>query len=128
MTNPADQLARSHDLSAKVARLFQRRAQLAQERLTARLKEAAEQQRSAISAMTPWQFWQQGADYAVDFAQRAVLFWDTLRQRGNAFVEHTQAGMPPLLHFESELVMDGRTLERPVNYALLRIVPRRASP
>ena len=28
-----------------------------------------------------------------------------------------------MLHFEYEMVLDGRTLERPVNYALVRIVP-----
>ena len=26
--------------------------------------------------------WASAAGYAVDFAQRSVLFWDTLRQRG----------------------------------------------
>ena len=30
----------------------------------------------------PWEAWNQAYDYAVDFAQRSVLFWDTLRQRG----------------------------------------------
>ena len=62
-------------------------------------------------------------DYSVDPTQRTVLFWDTLRQRGNNFVEHERAGKPPLLHFDFETVLDGRTLERPVNYALVRIVP-----
>jgi pimeloyl-ACP methyl ester carboxylesterase len=52
-----------------------------------------------------------------------VLFWDTLRQRGNNFVEHERQGLPPVLRFDYEMLMDGRTLERPVNYALLRIVP-----
>ena len=46
-----------------------------------------------------------------------------MRQRGNDFVEHEPAGKPPLLHFEYEMVVDGRTLERPVNYALVRIMP-----
>jgi hypothetical protein len=27
-------------------------------------------------------------EYAVDAGQRAVLFWDAMRQAGNAFVEH----------------------------------------
>ncbi|HTZ40850.1 MAG TPA: DUF3141 domain-containing protein, partial [Syntrophales bacterium] len=30
---------------------------------------------------------------------------------------------PPLLAFEWEMISDGRTFERPVNYALLRIIP-----
>jgi len=66
-----------------------------------------------------------GADwlaYATDAAQRAALVLDTMRQRGNAYREHREQGTPPLLKFEHELVLDGRTLPRPCNYALLRIV------
>jgi pimeloyl-ACP methyl ester carboxylesterase len=61
--------------------------------------------------------------YAVDWTQRWILAWNALRERGNNFLEHERAGLPPLLHFEYETLIDGRTLERPVNYALLRIVP-----
>src|SRR5262249_25133027 len=32
------------------------------------------------------------AHYATDWFQRWVLFWDTLRQRGNNFLEHERAG------------------------------------
>src|SRR4030095_804495 len=64
-----------------------------------------------------------GARCTVDFAQRSILLWATLRQRGNNFLEHERQGLPPVLRFEYEVVMDGRSLERPVNYALLRIVP-----
>ena len=34
-----------------------------------------------------------------------------------------RAGLPPVLHFDYETVVDGRTLARPVNYALVRIMP-----
>jgi pimeloyl-ACP methyl ester carboxylesterase len=68
----------------------------------------------------PWLAW---PAYAVDYFQRGVLFWDTLRQRGNNFLEHERAGKPPLLAFEYEIIMDGRKLDRPVNYALVRIIP-----
>ena len=61
--------------------------------------------------------------YATDFAQRSVIFWDAIRQRGNNYLEHVQQGQPPVLHFKYETVLDGRTLARPVNYALLRIIP-----
>jgi hypothetical protein len=47
----------------------------------------------------------------------------TLRQRGNAYLEHERAGKPPVLHFDYEIVVDARKFERPVNYALLRITP-----
>ena len=61
--------------------------------------------------------------YAVDWTQRWVLAWNALRERGNNYLEHERAGLPPLLHFDYETLIDGRSLERPVNYALLRIVP-----
>ena len=46
-----------------------------------------------------------------------------MRQRGNDFREHQKKGLPPLLHFDYETVLDARKFARPVNYALLRIVP-----
>src|SRR5215470_11763524 len=67
--------------------------------------------------------WQAAWDYWVDAAQRTVLFWDVLRKRGNLFLEHEAKGKPPVLAFEYEMVLDGRTLERPVNYFLVRIIP-----
>jgi pimeloyl-ACP methyl ester carboxylesterase len=48
---------------------------------------------------------------------------DVLRQRGNASAEHNAREAPHVLSFEAELVLDGRLLPRPVNYALVRIVP-----
>ena len=62
-------------------------------------------------------------DYWVDAWQRSILFWDVLRKRGNQAIAHYQAGNPPVLVFEYEMVVDGRRLERPVNYALVRILP-----
>jgi pimeloyl-ACP methyl ester carboxylesterase len=61
--------------------------------------------------------------YAVDFTQRSVLFWDTMRKRGNNWIAHEQAGKPPLFAYEYEVLADARTFERPVGYALVRIVP-----
>ena len=49
----------------------------------------------------------------VDFAQRSILFWDTLRQRGNNWIEHEKAGKPPLLDFDWEMIADARTFEQP---------------
>jgi hypothetical protein len=67
--------------------------------------------------------WQAAWDYWTDAAQRTVLFWDVMRQRGNLLLEQEAKGKPPVLVFEHEMVLDGRTLERPVNYFLVRIVP-----
>jgi pimeloyl-ACP methyl ester carboxylesterase len=62
-------------------------------------------------------------DYAIDAAQRTVLFWDVMRQRGNQYREHMAESVPNVLNYEAELIIDGRTLKRPVNYGLVRIVP-----
>src|SRR5512139_2246000 len=116
---------KSAQLAAKGGAVLQRRLKIAQDRLAGRMREISERAAKEISnpPATPWAWWQAGTEYAVDFAQRSVLFWDTLRQRGNNYVEHERAGKPPLLNFEFETVLDGRTLARPVNYALVRIVP-----
>ena len=64
-------------------------------------------------------------EYWTDAAQRAVLFTDTLRKRGNIYHDHLEKQQPPVLVFDYETVLDGRDFERPVNYALVRILDRR---
>ncbi len=59
--------------------------------------------------------------YQRDFWQRSVLFWATLRERANNMLAHERAGMPPLLDFKYETILDARRFEHPANYALLRI-------
>src|SRR5215471_14282959 len=66
--------------------------------------------------------WNAAWEYWVDAAQRTLLFWDVMRKRGNMFLEHEAKGKPPVLAFEHEMVLDGQTLERPVNYFLMRII------
>jgi pimeloyl-ACP methyl ester carboxylesterase len=61
--------------------------------------------------------------YWQDAAQRMVLTMDTLRQRGDIFLEHEEAGCPPVLKYDYEVVLDGADLPRPSCYMLLRIVP-----
>ncbi|HEX4407281.1 MAG TPA: DUF3141 domain-containing protein [Xanthobacteraceae bacterium] len=62
------------------------------------------------------------AEYFVDAAQRSILFLDVMRQRGNQYREHMRETAPNVLDYKVELVIDGRRLERPVNYGLARIV------
>jgi pimeloyl-ACP methyl ester carboxylesterase len=118
------QLAHSHKLGTRIATLLQKRVALAQEQLGKRLSEAVEGAGEAarVSALAGLdaQSWQQ---YMVDAAQRSVLFWQTLWARGSDYNAHVAEGLKPVLHFDSEIVVDGRKLQRPVNYALLRIVP-----
>lgn len=84
----------------------------------------APQGSSPMMALPFFHVMQQFMDYYVDASQRLVLFYDVLRQRGNQFFAHVEAGQPPVLAFESELVMDGKDLPNPVNYFMLRILPR----
>jgi pimeloyl-ACP methyl ester carboxylesterase len=62
-------------------------------------------------------------DYWIDAWQRSILTLDALRQRGNTYLEQGAKNAPNVLSFPFELVRDGRTLTRPVNYMLVRIVP-----
>lgn len=62
-------------------------------------------------------------EYLVDAAQRWVLLLDTLRQRGNRSLEESTKVAPHVLEFEFEHILDGKTLPRPTNYQLVRIIP-----
>jgi len=122
--NAGSKLAQSQRVGVKVARVYQKRVDNAREQFQQRLTQAAQTAGLDTPAglavpLDP----AAGARYAVDAAQRTLLFWHTLWQRGNNFVEHNAQGLKPVLHFDYETVLDGRTLQRPVNYALLRIVP-----
>jgi hypothetical protein len=64
--------------------------------------------------------WQAAWDYWVDTWQRTVLFWDVLRERSEQYYGEKT---PHVLSFDAELVPDGRTFARPVNYGLVRIKP-----
>jgi len=67
--------------------------------------------------------WMDLNEYARDFWQRSILFLDILRQRGNRREEMLARGVVSVLIYDTELVMRGDTLPRPVNYSLFKIVP-----
>jgi hypothetical protein len=75
------------------------------------------------AAMSMFGLFAPATEYMVDAAQRTVLFWDTMRQRGNQYREHLAETAPHVLDYEVELIIDGRTLKRPVNYGLVRVIP-----
>lgn len=81
------------------------------------LPAAMAEPRAPLGLMQDW------FSYALDATQRSILWWDVMRQAGNAFVAHEAAGCPPVLVFAYETLLDGRSLPRPVNYALVRILP-----
>src|SRR5262245_36370991 len=53
-------------------------------------------------------------EYTLDFWQRSLLFLDILRQRGNARQDMLEPGVSSVLIYDTELVMRGDTLPRPV--------------
>ncbi len=61
--------------------------------------------------------------YWRDAFERSVLYLDVLRRRGNDYREQSARAAPHVLSFDFALVVDGRTLPRPVNYGLVRITP-----
>ena len=66
---------------------------------------------------------QQAVDYWIDGWQRTLLFWDVLRQRSDEYYQQRAKAVPHVLSFDADLVLDGRTFERPVNYGLVRVKP-----
>ncbi len=116
----------SVDISRWVADLVQRRVKAAHERYAERIRSAQETLRkSAGRPRTPYEWTREWSEYATDAVQRQVLYWDTLRRRGNQWLEHEAAGQPPVLNYRYETVADARHFERPANHALVRIIPPR---
>ena len=88
---------------------------------------ATEQQSDFSRSISPFGPFAAAAEYLVDAAQRSVLFWDVMRERGNAYREHLEQNAPHVLEYEVELVLDARTFKQPVNYALVRVIPPRGT-
>jgi pimeloyl-ACP methyl ester carboxylesterase len=107
-------------LCGKVGQLYSRRLQDAHARFAKRFPGSSSMPRQQAA---PGDLSRDWVSYATDATQRSLLFLDTIRRRGNQFIEHERAGKPPVLVYDYEMVVDGRTLERPVNYALVRILP-----
>src|SRR5260370_10606038 len=61
-------------------------------------------------------------EYMMDEGQRSVLFLDVLRRRGDQYREHVAQTARHVLQYACELMIDGRKLDEPVNYALVRII------
>lgn len=70
----------------------------------------------AAPALDWWNYW-------IDAWQRGLLYADVMRERSRRYAEHASKSAPHVLKFSCELIMDGRKLSRPVNYALVRITP-----
>ena len=89
------QPTRNHEIALKMLRLLHNRLEEARQRFEQRTSDAIKGGDGTSAAMvpkpaqfTPWGAWH----YTVDFAQRSVLFWDTLRERGMSSSSATRAG------------------------------------
>ena len=117
---------RSMAISRNVAGTLSRRVKAAYSTYDESVRKArSDYLQSAFPGANPQQWWTDWFQYCVDAGQRSALFWDTIRERGNQWLAHEDAGKPPLLHYRYDVVSDARTFERPCNYALVRIVPPR---
>jgi pimeloyl-ACP methyl ester carboxylesterase len=118
------QLARSHEIGIKIGLIFHKRTKNALENFNRRVTDAVNGNKSpSLYELMALSNPLSNCLYAIDAIQRSILFWNTLHQRGNNFVENAWRGLKPVLHFDYDTILDGRTFERPVNYALLRITP-----
>jgi pimeloyl-ACP methyl ester carboxylesterase len=117
LSKGAETMSRALDQARSLAELATRQAE------TLAPKPPAAPSLLPFFGRSPFSLWQDAMEYAVDATQRSILFWDTMRRAGNTFVEHEKAGCPPVLVFEWEMLVDGRTLPRRCNYALVRIKP-----
>jgi hypothetical protein len=77
-------------------------------------------------AETTFNWLTDAAAYAGDYFQRSVLFADTMRRRGNQYLDHLRHGQPPVLAFSYDILLDGREMDPPTNFYLARIRDRRA--
>ncbi len=79
-------------LYLKLAELQRERVLAAARDYTEAIEKAARAWRESLSPLTPLEVWRDAVSYWIDGAQRSVLFWDTLRQRGNNWIEHEKGG------------------------------------
>lgn len=122
-TEGMDAFARQHRLLFKALSRQMETIATAHPERTKEIAEQAVSVSSALSAMAPEALRDEWQVYLKDTQQRMVMTLDTLRERGDIFIEHEAAGCPPVLTYEYEIILDGASLPRPCNYVLLRIVP-----
>ncbi len=80
---------------------------------------------SALTSLVdPFGFGRAALSYWRDSVERNVLYWDVMRERGNQYLAHMEQTKPNVLGFDTEVLMDGRTLPNPTNYELLRVLPK----
>ncbi len=87
------------------------------------LLEKTKEKATALMTSEPGAIWGMWQEYLTDSTQRSAMVFETLRKRGNVYLDHVESGMPPVLDFGYEVIIDGHNLSTPVNYLLLKITP-----
>ena len=107
MNQLTEQLAQGTKLQRKIGEVFRKRVDGARERYNARLKEAfgAHVAPLASSPANMAALGASGNDYLTDVAQRAIIFWDTLRQRGNQFTAVMKSCLMFKVYWRSTLAL-----------------------
>ncbi|QWE09428.1 DUF3141 domain-containing protein [Polynucleobacter ibericus] len=88
-----------------------------------KLLEETKEKVNSLMTSEPRALWGMWQEYLTDSTQRSALVFETLRKRGNVYLDHVESGMPPVLDFAYEVIIDGKELSSPVNYLLLKITP-----
>ena len=113
----------SRQLSTAIGRHAQRIGNAQAERAQTFWKDFAELNARFSAPKSDGSLSEDALAYAENAARRAILMLDVLRERADNDAAHEAAGSPPVLSYESEIILDGRNLPRPVNYMLLKIIP-----
>ena len=115
----AAQLQRLSSCSAThVQKIFQNHA----ERALKLWSSSLETQQRLVDSSQDGSLVVDSTQYLIDAAQRLAMTGDVLRQRANNDRAHQDAGTPPVLDYEYEVVLDARHFEHPANYQLLKIL------
>ncbi|MBL8302494.1 MAG: DUF3141 domain-containing protein, partial [Ideonella sp.] len=113
----------THILTTAASRHVQRISSVHSERAHDTYSKAEAMLERLRSAQASGKLLNDWVSYLRDSAERAVLSLDTLRKRGDIFLAHEDAGCPPVLVYDYEVVMDGKDQPYASNYMLLRILP-----
>ena len=99
------------------------RVALSESKKIEKLLEETKEKVNSLMTSEPRALWGMWQEYLTDSTQRSALVFETLRKRGNVYLDHVESGMPPVLDFSYEVIIDGKELSSPVNYLLLKITP-----
>jgi pimeloyl-ACP methyl ester carboxylesterase len=111
------------ELSAMHFKKLTRTVQSDTKKIEGLLSDFTREATNVSQAATPTDWFKIYGDFMKDSVQRQALMFSALRQRGNVYTAHLESGMPPVLDYQYEVVVDGKELARPVNYLLLKLTP-----